>query len=59
MQCPCCGYNDEGKYNPSKKIQKLRSKRSRHTKHLLRRVVNFIQTNVPSDNNLLKEYYFI
>ena len=58
MQCPCCGYSDEPSYNPSKGIQKLRSRRSRHTKNLLRRVVNFIQTNIPSDNNLIKEYYF-
>ena len=56
--CPCCGYSDEPSYNPSKRIQKLRSRRSRHTKNLLRRVVNFIQTNIPSDNNLIKEYYF-
>ena len=58
MKCPCCGYTNETQYNPSKKIRELRSKRSRHTKKLLRRVVNFIQTNVPSDNSLIKEYYF-
>ena len=58
MKCPCCGYTDETQYNPSTKIRELRSKRSRHTKKLLRRVVNFIQTNVPSDNSLIKEYYF-
>jgi len=58
MKCPACGYNEEVKYNPSKKIQELRSKRSKFTKKLLRRVINFIQTNIPSDNNVRSEYYF-
>ena len=25
MICPCCGYNDEHNYNPSKKITELKS----------------------------------
>ena len=58
MKCPCCGYTDETQYNPSKKIREFRSKRSKPTKKLLRQVVNFIQTNIPSDNTLIKEYYF-
>jgi len=58
LKCPCCGYTDETQYNPSKKIREFRSKRSKPTKILLRQVVNFIQTNIPSDNTLIKEYYF-
>ena len=59
MKCPCCGYTDEVQYNPSKKIRELRSKRSRTTKKLLRKVSNFIQTNIPSDNSVIKEYQFL
>ena len=58
MICPCCGYADEPRYNPSKKIRELRGKRSKHTKGLIRRVVNLIQTNILSDNELIREYYF-
>lgn len=57
-KCPACGYSNEQQYNPSKKIQELRSERSKNTKKLLRQVINFIQTNVPSDNNVMSEYYF-
>ena len=57
-KCPACGYSNEGAYNPSRKIQELRGQRSKHTKKLMRRAVNFIQTNVPSDNNIMGEYYF-
>ena len=58
MICPCCGYNTEKSYNPSKKILELKRNRSRHTKKLIRRAVNFIQTNIPSENELINEYYF-
>lgn len=58
MKCPACGYSDEQKYNPSKRIIELRKKRSRVTKKLMRLVINKIQTNIPSENTLIKEYYF-
>lgn len=58
MECPCCGFRDDIEYNPSRKIQELRNKRSKYTRKLLRRVTNLIQTNIPSENKLLKEYYF-
>jgi len=58
MKCPACGYTDEQKYNPSKKIADLRRQRSKVTKRLMRMAVNVIQTNIPSENELLKEYYF-
>ena len=58
MICPCCGYTSDTKYNPSKKIRELRGRRSKHTKGLIRRVVNLIQTNILSDNELIREYYF-
>ena len=57
-KCPCCGYTNEKRYNPSKKIADLRRQRSKATKRLMQRVINVIQTNIPSENELLKEYYF-
>ena len=58
MICPCCGYNDEHSYNPSKKITELRAVRSRHTRKTLNKVVNRIMSNIPSDNDILAEYRF-
>lgn len=56
-KCPSCGY-EKIKYNPSKKIRELRGKRSKSTKSIIRKVLNCIQVNVPSDNNVISEYYF-
>ena len=58
MICPCCGYRDEAPFNPSKRILFLKRERSKHTKKKIRRVVNLIQTNIESDNTLIKEYHF-
>lgn len=58
MICPCCGYTDEGSYNPSKKITVLRTARSRHTRKILNKVVNRIMASIPSDNDVLAEYRF-
>jgi len=58
MKCPCCGYTNGISFNPSKKILELKRPRSKHTKKLIRRAVNLIQTNIASDNELIKEYYF-
>ncbi len=58
MKCPCCGYVNGTSFNPSKKILELKRPRSKHTKKLIRRAVNLIQTNIASDNELIKEYYF-
>ena len=58
MKCPCCGYINEVSFNPSKKILELKRNRGKHTKKLIRKAVNLIQTNITSDNELIKEYYF-
>tara|TARA_R110002020_G_scaffold130237_2_gene291433 strand:- start:23 stop:406 length:384 start_codon:yes stop_codon:yes gene_type:complete len=58
MKCPCCGYVNGTSFNPSKRILELKRLRSKHTKKLIRRTVNLIQTNIASDNELIKEYYF-
>ncbi len=58
MKCPCCGYINGTSFNPSKRILELKRPRSKHTKKLIRHAVNLIQTNIASDNELIKEYYF-
>ena len=58
MICPCCGWTDEPKYNPSRKIIELKKLRSRYTKRLLSKAVNMIMSSIPSENEVLKEYYF-
>jgi len=57
-KCPCCGYSKQTKYNPSREIAKLRRERTKSTRTVLRQVVNKITTNIPSENNLTKEFYF-
>ena len=56
--CPACGYNFGKDFNPSSKIQELRLKRGKHTRSLLKKLVNKITVNIPSDNTLMQEYYF-
>ena len=58
MKCPCCGYINGTSFNPSKRILELKRARSKYTKKQIRRVVNLIQTNISSENELIKEYYF-
>tara|TARA_R100001530_G_C4192225_1_gene122481 strand:- start:79 stop:468 length:390 start_codon:yes stop_codon:yes gene_type:complete len=58
MKCPSCGYNFDKKFNPSRSIQDLRLKRGKSTKKLLKKAVNKITVNIPSDNSLMQEYYF-
>tara|TARA_R100001244_G_scaffold132225_1_gene107590 strand:- start:351 stop:737 length:387 start_codon:yes stop_codon:yes gene_type:complete len=56
-KCPCCGY-DNNKSNPSRKIAELRRNRSKSTRLIMRKAVSAIATNIPSDNNVTKEYFF-
>ena len=58
MKCPSCGYNFDKEFNPSRKIQELRLKRSKYTRSLLKKTANKITVNIPSDNSLMQEYYF-
>ena len=56
-KCPCCGYI-KGTKNPSKLIADLRRKRSKSTKSIMRKVSNRIATSIPSENIIMKEYFF-
>ena len=59
-KCPCCGYIKQTAktFNPSRKIAELKRRRSKSVRKASRDVVNKITTHIPSDNQLIKEYYF-
>ena len=59
-KCPCCGYSKPTSkaFNPSRKIAELKRERSKSTRKIMRQVVSNITTNIPSENELIKEYYF-
>ena len=59
-KCPCCGYSKQTAktFNPSRQIAELKRKRSKSVRKAIRDVVNKITTHIPSDNELIKEYYF-
>ena len=59
-KCPCCGYIKQTAktFNPSRKIAELKRRRSKSVRKAIRDVVNKITTHIPSDNELIKEYYF-
>ena len=59
-KCPCCGYSKPTSkaFNPSRKIAELKRRRSKSVRKAIRDVVNKITTHIPSDNQLIKEYYF-
>ena len=59
-KCPCCGYSKptSNNFNPSRKIAELKRERSKSAKKIMRSVVSKITTNIPSENDLIKEYYF-
>jgi hypothetical protein len=59
-KCPCCGYTKPTArtFNPSRLIAELRRNRSKSTKSVMKKVVSKITTNILSENDITKEYYF-
>jgi len=58
-KCPCCGYEFGNKYNPSMEIITLLSKRDTITKNMINQACSYIQSEVPSDDNIKKRFQFI
>ena len=58
-KCPCCGYQLGKKYNPSMEIISLLSKRDKITKNMINQACSYIQSEVPSDDNITKRFQFI
>ena len=59
MKCPCCGYNFDKEYNPSMRIIKLLSKRSRQCKSYLRKSMDAIESEVLSDSTPNARFRFL
>jgi hypothetical protein len=58
-KCPCCGYQLGKKYNPSMEIISLLSKRDKITKNMINQACSYIQSEVPSDDNITKRFQFL
>ena len=58
-KCPCCGYQLGKKYNPSMEIVSLLAKRDKITKNTINQACSYIQSEVPSDDNITKRFQFI
>ena len=58
-KCPCCGYQLGKKYNPSMEIVSLLAKRDKITKNMINQACSYIQSEVPSDDNITKRFQFI
>ena len=63
LKCPNCGHDllkdTKKKWNPRKRITELRLKRSSTINRLLTECINLIKKNIPSENDSIKEYYFL
>jgi len=61
--CPKCNYNisqhKSKSYNPRKRITQLRLKRGKSLNRLLTKLIRLIKENIPSENDTIKEYYFM
>jgi len=61
--CPQCGHDLlDSKYddfNPRKRLNALRLERHEELNKLLRKVIQLVKRNVPSDNSLKNEYFFM
>ena len=58
-KCPCCGYEFGRKYNPSMEIISLMSKRDQITKNMINQACSYIQSEVPSDDDIRKRFKFM
>lgn len=59
MKCPCCGYSESIKYNPSKQINKLLMARPKSIRKLIRKLGMIVKKEIPSDNNMNTYFRFL
>ena len=58
--CPCCGFNmSKSTYQPRKQLTKLKLERSNTLNRLITEVSKKIRRNVPSEDSVTSEYYFM
>ena len=58
-KCPCCGYNFDKEYNPSMRIIKLFSKRSKICKNYLKKCMDAIESEILSDSTTNNRFKFL
>jgi|TARA_Y100000310_G_scaffold67522_2_gene62830 hypothetical protein len=58
--CACCGFNmSKTHYNPRKRLTELKLQRSNTLNRLITEVSKKIRHNVPSEDSVTNEYYFM
>lgn len=59
MKCEACGHETGKKYNPTRRIISLLEERDQLCQKKLQRVIKLIRSNISSDKNNQKTFYFL
>ena len=59
MKCEACGHETGRKYNPTRRIISLLEERDQLCQRKLQRVIKLIRSNISSDKNNQKTFYFL
>ena len=59
MKCEACGHETGRKYNPTRRIISLLEERNQLCQKKLQRVIKLIRSNISSDKNNQKTFYFL
>ena len=59
MKCEACGHETGKKYNPTRRIISLLEERDQICQKKLQRVIKLIRSNISSDKNNQKTFYFL
>ena len=59
MKCVACGHDNTKKYNPTRRIISLLEERKELCQKRLKRVIKLIRSNVNSDRDNQKTFYFL
>lgn len=59
MKCVACGHDNTRKYNPTRRIISLLEERKELCQRRLKRVIKLIRSNVNSDRDNQKTFYFL
>jgi len=59
MKCEACGHETGRKYNPTRRIISLLEERDQLCQRRLQRVIKLIRSNISSDKNNQKTFYFL
>lgn len=59
MKCEACGHETGRKYNPTRRIISLLEERDQLCQKKLQRVIKLIRSNISSDKNNQKTFYFL